>query len=269
MANDVLRSILANRTVVTESGIERPLHSATSEDEGAFLQSIIREHKPKCSLEIGCAYGISSLYICEALREAVSSPKHIIIDPAQFSPYHKWLGEPGSGWEGIGLLNLKRAGYEDIIEFHNKASYECLPVLLKNAVKIDFAFVDGQHTFDYVMVDFFFIDKLLNVRGIVAFDDFSYPSIRKVCRYALTNMRYSVVGPLPSKKGSRLRRFIQRIAGAAPKRFSELVNPEYRALDETMGLSRDYNHVALRKEADDLIGIGANTTRVWGTHNPF
>src|SRR5262249_40611568 len=151
------------------------------------------EYKPKCSLEIGCAYGISSLYICEALCEAVSSPKHIIIDPFQF-PHQR-----GSGWEGIGLLNLKRAGYEDIIELHNKASYECLPVLLKNGVKIDFAFVDGQHTFDYVMVDFFFIDKLLNVRGVVAFDDLYYPSIRKVCRYALTNMRYSVVRPLPSK----------------------------------------------------------------------
>jgi predicted O-methyltransferase YrrM len=264
MANDVLRSILANRTVVTESGIERPLEASVSEDEGAFLQSIIREHKPKCSLEIGCAYGISSLYICEALREAVSSPKHIIIDPYQFSS--RWEGT--SRWEGIGLLNLKRAGYEDIIEFHNETSYECLPVLLKNGVKIDFAFVDGAHTFDYVMVDFFFIDKLLNIGGVVVFDDLNYPSIRKVCRYALTNMRYSIMGPPPSKKASRRRRFIQRIAGAAPMRFSKLANPEYLVLDETMGLPRE-ECAALRKEADDLIGIGHNTTRRGDTHNPF
>jgi len=156
MADNVLRSILANQTVVTRSGIERPLHSAISEDEGMFLQKIIKEHKPKCSLEIGCAYGISSLYICEALREAVSSPKHIIIDYAQFFPYHRWPGDPNSGWEGVGLENLKRAGYEGIVEFHEERSHECLPALLKNGVKIDFAFVDGGHTFDYVMVDFFY-----------------------------------------------------------------------------------------------------------------
>ena len=268
MANDVLRTILANRTVVTESGIERPLHSSVSEDEGEFLQSIIREHKPKCSLEIGCAYGISSLYICEALREAVSSPKHIIIDPAQFLPLHRF-GEPGSGYEGIGLLNLERAGYEDIIEFHNKVSHECLPVLLKNGLKVDFAFVDGQHTFDYVMVDFFFIDKLLSVGGIVVFDDALYASIRKVCRYVLTNMRYSVVGPLCSKNVSRRRRFIERIASAAPEGLSKFVNTDYLVLDETLGFPRARPYVALRKEADDLIGLGPNTTRIWDTHNPF
>ena len=267
MPDDVLRSILENQTVVTASGIERPLHSAISQEEGVFLQRIIRGHKPKYTLEIGCAYGISSLYICEALRDVASSPKHIVIDYAQFFPYHRWAGEPGSGWEGIGLENLKRAGYESMVEFHEERSHECLPGLLKKGVKIDFALVDGAHTFDYVMVDFFFIDKLLNVGGIIVFDDTGYSSIRKVCRYVLTNMRYTSVGPSPSKGLSPFRSIMQRIISGGP--LSRLAKPEAIALDETIGLSREHNYVALRKEADDLIGIGQNATRRWDTHNPF
>src|SRR2546430_2562648 len=34
------------------------------------------------------------------------------------------------------------------------------PKLLARNEKIDFAFLDGQHTFDYVLVDFFYVDKI-------------------------------------------------------------------------------------------------------------
>ncbi len=47
------------------------------------------------------------IYICEALRE-VNAAKHIIIDPYQHSDLS----------EGIGLANLRRAGYADMIDFH-------------------------------------------------------------------------------------------------------------------------------------------------------
>ena len=125
----------------------------------------------------------SSLYICEALRE-VGADKHIVIDPYQHS-----------GWEGIGLANLRRANYSDIVDFHEAFSHRCLSRLTEEHVKIDFAFVDGEHTFDYVFVDFFLIDKLLRPGGIIIFDDFSYPSIRSVCRYVLLNLRYKCVSP--------------------------------------------------------------------------
>jgi predicted O-methyltransferase YrrM len=260
--NDVLRTILATQKVITAVGIQRPLHSNIGEAQGEFLQKLIRAHKPRRSLEIGCAYGISSLYICEALSE-VGAEKHIIIDYAQFLP-HGNFGDPNSGWEGIGLENIKRAGHENLVEFHEARSHECLPTLLKNGTKIDFAFVDGNHTFDYVMVDFFFIDKLLRVGGIIVFDDIGYPSIRKVCRYILTNMRYSAVGPsvIPPKVG--VRSVIRSLLSASLPRT--LLKPELIIPDETVGLPASY--VALRKEADDLIGIGPNT-RCWDTHNLF
>lgn len=140
--NEVLQAILASKKVTTDSGIERPLDYHIDSAEGEFVQSLIRKHRPRVVLEVGCAYGISSLYIGEALREH-GGTKHIIIDPGQHLPYGRG---PNTGFEGIGLANLKRAGYYDRVEFYEEASFECLPKLLARNEKIDFAFLDGQHT---------------------------------------------------------------------------------------------------------------------------
>jgi predicted O-methyltransferase YrrM len=104
--NELLRSIFSSGSVTTEDGAIRGLRGAISQEEGDFIQEIIRSARPRVSVEVGCAYGVSSLYICEALRE-VSAAKHIVMDPYQHSE-----------WEGIGLANLKRAGYLDIVDFH-------------------------------------------------------------------------------------------------------------------------------------------------------
>jgi predicted O-methyltransferase YrrM len=181
--NEVLRSILSNGSITTDDGKTRSLESAISPAEGDFLQGMIRSARPRVSLEVGCGYGVSSLYICEALRE-VNAAKHIIMDPYQHSEF-----------EGIGLANLKRAGYLDIIDFQEAPSYQYLARLTEERLTIDFAFIDGSHVFDYVFVDFFLIDKLLRPGGIVIVDDLSWPSVRSVCRYVLSNLRYQCIGP--------------------------------------------------------------------------
>jgi predicted O-methyltransferase YrrM len=202
MKNEVLRSIISSGSVVTEDGKIRAAHSGVSREEGEFLQEMIRRARPQVSVEVGCAYGISSLYICEALRE-VNAIKHIIIDPYQHSV-----------WEDVGLANLRRAGYADIIDFHEVFSYQYLSRLTEERVTIDFAFIDGAHTFDYVLVDFFLIDKLLRPGGIVILDDLSYPSIRSVCRYVLSNLHYKCIAPqlgeLPEQVRWR-RRLVSRV----------------------------------------------------------
>ena len=64
---------------------------AVDPEEGALLQRIVDDVKPVRSLEIGCAYGVSSLYICEALSRLPFRPasakanpaRHIVVDPFQ------------------------------------------------------------------------------------------------------------------------------------------------------------------------------------------
>jgi predicted O-methyltransferase YrrM len=194
--NPVLQRILNERVVITEDGRALPLHSEISTNEGFFLQDVIRQNKPRVSLEIGCAYGIASLFICQALRE-VGAERHIIIDPFQIGHDHGGHDHGGCdpGYDGIGLISLKRAGYVDLICFYEELSHRCLPRLEQENCRIDFAFIDGMHTFDYALVDFFYIDKMLNVGGVAVFDDLPWPSIRKVCRYILRNLPYRAVGP--------------------------------------------------------------------------
>src|SRR5262245_32046459 len=114
--NTVLEAILAQKSVVTKQGTTRQLHSNISSEEGAFIQQTIRHYRPQTSVEIGCAFGIASLYICEALRE-VGAQRHTIIDPTQ---------NDANDWEGIGLFNLERAGYLDLVDFHGVPSYQHL-----------------------------------------------------------------------------------------------------------------------------------------------
>src|SRR5262249_25699710 len=146
--NPVLREVLATRTVVRRDGSRAPLDSAISRDEGEALDRLIRAHKPRITLEVGLAHGVSAMFICDALAE-VGGGRHIVIDPGQ------------RAWDGLGLLNLERAGHASLVEYHNDLSHRVLPALHAAGRRIDFAFIDGWHTFDYVLVDFFYVDLLL------------------------------------------------------------------------------------------------------------
>jgi hypothetical protein len=131
-------------------------------------------------VEVGLAFGISTLYILEAFSET-GAEKLIGMDPDQHQ-----------GFRGGGLNNIRRAGYEDLYEFHDETSQQLLPTLVGRGQRIDFAFIDGWHTFDHALIDFFFIDQILNVGGIVVFDDVGYPSIKRVCDFIITNRGYEI-----------------------------------------------------------------------------
>ena len=45
----------------------RQLWTALSREKGALLQHLVTSRNAVRTLEVGCAYGLSSLYICEAL----------------------------------------------------------------------------------------------------------------------------------------------------------------------------------------------------------
>jgi hypothetical protein len=251
--NTVLEEILRTGFTVAESGEKISIHSAVSEAEGQFLGNLVSELKPRLTLEAGLAFGVSALFICQALP---AGAKHIAIDPLQFS------GPWGAGWQGAGLAALKRAGYGDRVELHPEPSYVVLPQLAAGGVKIGFALIDGWHTFDFALVDLFYIDRMLEVGGIVALDDVHMPSIRKVCRFALTNLDYTVCGRYPAT--SLPPSWKQRaVAGLARKSkiVARLVKPEFSVPDTDLGLLPDCRCLALRKRSQ--------STREWDFHREF
>lgn len=168
--NPVLTEILQSQSVTTPDGQRLPLHSHLPPLEGALLQRWLAHHRPARLLEIGMAYGVSTLFILDA----VSWPlEHFhIIDPFQ-------SGE----WQGVGLENLSRAGFRARFRWHEQLSELCLPEFLRQGLRFDFAFVDGWHSFDQALVEFFYVNRMLDVGGIVVFDDVHLPSLQKILRY--------------------------------------------------------------------------------------
>jgi predicted O-methyltransferase YrrM len=178
--NAILEDIYAHRAVSDAQGKRLKLHSEISPDEGELLMSLIERHGYSRTLEIGCAFGLSSLFICEALSRQNSSAKHTIIDAFQQTE-----------WDGIGLLNLKKAGYT-CFELIEKLSEFALPDFVKEGRTFQFALIDGMHTFDHALVDFFYVDKLLEDGGTVLLDDLQLPAIKRLARYISNYPNYRV-----------------------------------------------------------------------------
>jgi predicted O-methyltransferase YrrM len=252
--NPILKEIQETGETTARDGTKVKLHSAVTGDEAALITELVKETKPAVSLEVGLAYGISALAILDGIDQAVFQ-KHICIDPVQ------------KGWRGIGLYNLERAGFSRFVEFHEARSYEALPRIIARGERVDFAFIDGWHTFDYALVDFFLIDKLLRVGAVVVLDDGDWPAVRKLLRFIATNLDYSVIRttgrPLSLKRriyngaGWLLARL--HGGGRVAKLVRATFRPELLSPDEQLGLRGSC--VALQKGADD--------TRRWDHFSDF
>lgn len=239
--NPVLAEILETKQVTSVDGsITKKLHSNIDVSEGEFLQHLVRQVNPSLTLEIGLAFGISALFICDALPK--SARQHIAIDPFQFR------SGPWGSWDGIGMENLNRAGYSHLVRLIEEPSYRALVDFERSGQTVDFVFVDGQHLFDFVMVDFFLVDRILRPGGIVAFDDSNWPSVRKALRFIRTNRAYTVVHrPTPVQKPGLKRRVAEQVARVLPVR--RFTRPEILTPDRSVGL--EGSCVAFRKDAED------------------
>ncbi len=254
--HSVLQRILTTRTVSDGSATFNLNHPETPgrdahlrEDEGVFLQEIIGHLRPSTTLEVGMAYAISTLYICEALNQhATTRPVHYALDPFQ-----------STLWRGIGQRHIREAGFESIVRVIEDRSEFALPRLLNSGVRLDFALIDGWHTFDQVLVEFYYINRMLKVGGVVAFDDATRRSINRVIRYAIQYDAYRVYGGQKvdgavTWKG-RLRR---RLANIAIVRH--LMRPDVLAPDWELGICGTC--IALQKARD-------NDTRGSGWYRDF
>lgn len=116
----------------------------------------------------------------------------MVMDPFQASTFHD-----------AGRRAIREAGVERMIDFHQDYSEYVLPRMLLEGRRFDFAFVDGNHRFDHVFVDLFYINRLLKLSGVLVLDDCFSDSVHFACRFLQTNYGYSVLAQYPAG-GSRL-----------------------------------------------------------------
>ena len=152
------------------------ISSCINKVEGDFLVDMIKKtNKTNIQvLEVGMANGISSLYICNSIKKYNGTLTSI--DPFQETQWQN---------RGVQLLKTNKLDNHTLIQ---KKSYVALPALLGN--KFDIIFIDGWHTFDYTLIDFFYADKLLNTRGYIILDDVRHKSLRQLVDYINNNYKH-------------------------------------------------------------------------------
>lgn len=170
--NRLVDEIYRTKVVRDSAGQEYRLEGQIDPTEGEFINKLISADESVIkTLEIGCAYGLSSLHICEALRERPGA-WHIIVDPFEMTD-----------WHGVGIANLKRAGV-DFFELISEPSEFALPELLrKQPASMDLVFIDGWHTFDHTVLELFYANRLLRVGGYIVLDDANWPSVSAALSY--------------------------------------------------------------------------------------
>ncbi len=150
-------------------------------EQGATMNSLMRSHSVKRSLEIGFAYGFSTIWMLDALRPRRNA-LHVAIDP-----YERSL------WQGVGLSQVKRLASGVQFEWMENFSIHALSDLIRKNEKFDFIFIDGNHKFDDVIVDFYLSNQLLLPGGLVAFDDMWMNSVRSAANFIVNNLPCEIV----------------------------------------------------------------------------
>lgn len=238
-----LKQIFLTQSIETGIGDEKiPLHSHTSKEQGLFIQEMFDSVKPANTLEVGFAYGISTMFILEKHRENNAVEKaHIVI-------------EPDSYWGNAAIYNIEKEGLTKFLDIRKGYSDKVLTQLFHEDHRIQLAYIDTTKQFDVVFQDFYFIDKLLDIGGIIILDDCGggWPGVQRVARFIATLPHYEIAGA-HNKVELTLKK---KIAVSVTKLFMALVPFKKRfyptlnlKTDQELGL--DYDCIAFKKTGPD------------------
>jgi predicted O-methyltransferase YrrM len=144
-----------------------------SPSQGMWLYELLRKLKPHETLEIGMGYGFSTLFI---LAATIDGSHHTAIDPFQ-----------RSHWSAVGLANVQSLGAASSFRFIEERSDRSAVDLARESRSFDLIFIDGNHRFDDVLVDFYLYAELCRVGGMVIFDDTWMSSVQSVLSFIRNN----------------------------------------------------------------------------------
>jgi len=150
--------------------------------QGAQIHRLIRESGARESVEVGFAYGFSTIWILDALARRPGAV-HRAIDP-----FEETL------WSGIGVQLVRDLGDNGVrFEWLSDYSIHSLSQLIKQGRLVDFVFIDGNHRFDDVIVDFYLADQLTRIGGLISLDDNWMLSIQTAANFITSNRYYETV----------------------------------------------------------------------------
>ena len=150
-------------------------------ERGILLYSLIAKYKPKNVLEIGTAEGYSALCMAWAMTDYNINGRIFTIDPKPFDvPVEReitWEENPKHKTVMLSTKELwnKFANKEWIkkIEVLTGFSGEILQKKIKEFPKMDMGFIDGHHTYEAVIHDFYAFLQTASENFSLLFDDYT------------------------------------------------------------------------------------------------
>ena len=142
--------------------------------QASFLELLLELVRPgSFTLETGS--GLSTVCF------AIIGSNHICISP--FAKEHNRI---------IRYCNEQQIS-TDRIRFVAMKSSLALPPLETAGQKLDFALVDGSHTFPQPIIDYHYVNECLKVGGILALDDLNISSVGLLHEFLITEPSYEFV----------------------------------------------------------------------------
>ncbi len=152
------------------------------EEEAKAIYDFLKSKKISKTLEIGLAYGRSASHILYA-----TGSKHIAMDPFQ------------DKYGNHGVENIKKLGLAENFELIRDFSHAVLPQLVNEGKTFEFIFIDGDHKFDGIFIDFYYSDFLIKKGGVLLFHDTWMRSTELVLQFIRKNRKDYRQIPLPNR----------------------------------------------------------------------
>jgi predicted O-methyltransferase YrrM len=172
MIRSLLKRLLHYRpldaTAVVRSFLDRVRTSDRPycpDSEGDLIWSMIAKYGYRNCLETGFGTGSTAIYMLDATKANAGRVFSIDWSESQFND--------------IGRRNIERYGADGRHLLIEEPSWQVFPRLLTAGQQLDFVFIDGWKTFDYLVYELFIINRMLAVGGAIMFDDSYLPSVGK------------------------------------------------------------------------------------------
>lgn len=193
-----------------------------SPSQGRLLRDMILERRPRHVLEIGCFMGLSSVWIASALEEIGDGRLDSIdlFEPILPWPPHRYgfLADP----ERYARDLRTKAALANRIRFHRMSSFD----LARNdreviGEPVDFAFIDGDHSFGGCLHDFMTVAPHVTVGGAILLHDTNpefcgWDGPRRVLdRYVIPSPHFRVT-EIPTEPRNYGMALIEKIADPPP-----------------------------------------------------
>lgn len=210
------QTIYAQRFVTGRSGRQLDIWpTGITQASGDFLRDLVIREQACRTLEVGLGLGLSSLAILEGILTVGGDIHHTTMDFAQAERDY------------AGRQAILDASARDITTVIPKDSAVALAALCTTERRFDFAFIDGSHLFDGVIIDLFYAIRLVKSGGLIVLDDHWMPAVQTALAFCTTNWKVDLELFDPSGPSGRLVAF--RNNGKAHQRAWDHFQPFSRA----------------------------------------